>query len=238
MKIKSILRKVILYYNALMHKNEPKIFCISMQRTGTTSVGKFFCDFGYRWAGWPSDMKNGWSLACYNGDYESVFSSLDFKSANSYEDSPWFYPGLYKILYHRFPNAKFILWTRDPDAWYNSMVNHSGGDILGRAKIHCKVYRRELEYFDLLNTGEIDEKNENQLGSKKIMKVTNQAEYYKEIYRLHAIEVEDFFKEFAPDALHVGTLEDPLKWQKLGAFLDVTVPENYESHENISPIVK
>lgn len=33
------------------------VFCISMQRTGTTSVGKFFQDFGFNWAGWPMDKK-------------------------------------------------------------------------------------------------------------------------------------------------------------------------------------
>ncbi|GAH96486.1 unnamed protein product, partial [marine sediment metagenome] len=113
----------------------------------------------------------------------------------------------YKILYHRFPNAKFILFTKDPDSWYQSMIKHSDGDIIGRGMTHCKVYRRELEYFDLLQAGKIDEKNENQLSTKKVMKLTNQAEHYKEIYRLHKLEVQDFFDRFSPDSLHVGNLD-------------------------------
>jgi len=234
MGIKLLVKKVILIYNAIVYKNDPKIFCISMQRTGTSSVGNFFREFNYRWAGWPADEKNKWSTSCHNGDYEAVFSSLDFRAANAFEDSPWFHPGFYKILYHRFPNAKFVLFTRDPDKWYQSMIKHSDGDIIGTGRGHCKVYRRELEYFDLLHEGKLDEKNENQISTKKVMTLTNKAEHYKEIYRLHTLEVQDFFNRFSPDSLFVGSLEDPLKWQKLGEFLNIQVPDNYSSHENKS----
>jgi hypothetical protein len=34
--------------------------------------------------------------------------------------------------------------------------------------------------------------------------------------------------------LYVGRLEDPDKWQKMGEFLGVDVPESYTSHENRS----
>jgi len=237
MKVKTILKTLVSEIHTIIHKNDAKVFCISIQRTGTTSVGKFLQDFGYRWAGWDADKKNKWSLSLYNGDYESIFSSSDFIEANAYEDSPWFFPNFYKVLYHRFPNAKFIFFTRDSDSWYKSMVKHSGGDVLGRAKIHSKIYRRELEYFDLLASGEIDEKNENEIDNRKKMKLTNQAEHYKNIYKLHTIEVKNFFNEFAPDSLYIGNLEDPDKWQKLGNFLNIKVSENYDSHENISKIV-
>lgn len=203
-----------------------------MQRTGTTSVGKFFRDFGFRWAGWPQDHKNGWSRHWYEGNYEAIFSSLDFRLANAYEDSPWWAPGLYKVLYHRFPQAKFILFTRDPDAWFQSMVNHSGNNVIGVSKFHCKVYRRELEYFDLLQAGLIDEQKENQISSEKIMKLSGHAEHYKAIYRLHTIEALDFFNSHAPNSLFHGNLEDADKWIKLGEFLGICVPKGYQCHEN------
>lgn len=205
-----------------------------MQRTGTTSVGKFFRDFGLRWAGWNADFDNGWSGSWYECNYEKIFSSVDFKIANAYEDSPWFLPGFYKILYSRFQGAKFILFTRDPDAWFASMIKHSAGNVLGNSRIHCKVYRRELEYFDLLHSGNIDEQVENQFFSEKKLKLINCAEHYKEIYRLHNTEVVDFFHRHSPESLHVGSLEDPNKWQKLGDFLGVKVPSNYACHENKS----
>jgi hypothetical protein len=211
-----------------------RYFCVSMQRTGTTSIGKFFRDFGFQWAGWPHSERNNWYELAYEGDFENIFSSVDFRSANAFEDSPWFFPDFYKMLFHRFPNSKFILLTRDPDAWFQSMLKHSRGNIIGKARIHCKVYRRELEYFDLLRSGAIDEEVENQLFSEKKMKIIGHAEHYKSIYLRHNIEVQDFFRRHAPEALYVGSLEDPEKWNKLGRFLNIEVPVNYESHENKS----
>ena len=205
-----------------------------MQRTGTTSVGKFFRDFGYAWAGWPADEKNDWSAAWYRGDVEAIFSSADFRAANAFEDSPWFLPDFYKLLFHRFPRAKFVLFTRDPDAWFDSMLRHSGGNVIGRTRIHCKVYRRELEYLELVRTGLLDEEIENEIYRPKTMKMSDRAAHYKNIYRLHNLEVQDFFRIHRPDALHVGTLEDPDKWKKLAAFLEIAIPDGYESYENRS----
>lgn len=218
--------------NLHLDYGEPRFFCISMQRTGTTSVGKFFRDFGFRWAGWEADLKNNWSGDWHEGAYENIFNSPDFINANAFEDSPWFLPDFYKILYNRFPNAKFILFTRDPEAWFRSMVSHSGGNIIGGARGHCKVYRRELEYYDLLHSGKINEEIENSPSIEKEMKIIGHADHYKEVYRLHSIEVKDFFRRHKPEALFVGELEDTEKWIKLGEFLGVDVPTDYTSHEN------
>jgi sulfotransferase family protein len=215
--------------------DQDRVFCLSMQRTGTTSVGRFFRDFGFRWAGWPADASNNWSDAWYRGDFAAIFSSPDFRSANAFEDSPWFLPDFYKILFNRFPNAKFVLFARDPDAWFRSMVRHSGGDVIGITRIHCKVYRREREYQELVSSGAIDEDAENQVFSRKTMKIVDHARHYQEIYRLHNAEVQDFFRRHRPDALHMGSLEDPDKWTKLGNFLGLEVPAKYDSHENASP---
>lgn len=218
----------------LLAGSSEKVFCISMQRTGTTSVGRFFRDFGYKWAGWPADEKNDWSASWCQGDYEKIFTSADFRSATAYEDSPWWFPDFYRILFHRFPGSRFILFIRDPDAWFRSMVKHSGNNIIGRAEIHCKAYRRELEYLELLHGGVIDEQVENRMWTEKTMKLEGFADHYKAVYRRHNLEVQEFFRKHAPEALHVGQLEDPLKWVKLGKFLGVAVPSGYEYHENIS----
>lgn len=232
--MKKTLRRLIAILKLPLYYGEKKYFCISIQRTGTTSVGKFFRDFGFRWAGWPTSLRNHWVGSWYEGDFERIFSSLDFRLANAYEDAPWFAPEFYKVLYHRFPRSKFILFRRDPDAWFQSMLKHSGGNIIGKSRTHSKYYRRELEYFDLLQSGRIDEALENKIHSEKTMKLGGWAEHYKELYRLHNIEIQDFFNRHDPTALHVGNLEDPAKWQKLGAYLGVHVPSHYEAHENKS----
>lgn len=232
--MKRRIKRVLTLATLPLYDRARRVFCLSMQRTGTSSVGRFFRDFGFRWAGWPTSLRNQWSLAWYNGDYEAIFSSTDFRRTNAYEDSPWFCPGFYKILYHRFPEAKFVLFTRDPDDWFQSMMNHSRGNVLGRTDIHSKIYRRESEFLEMLNAGRIDETEEDDPHGKREMKLWGHEAHYKSVYTLHNHEVVDYFGQHAPDALHVGTLEDADKWQKLGDFLRVPVPSHYESHENAS----
>ena len=138
--IKNCLKLV---YNNFKWKGSNRIFCISMQRSGTTSVGDFFSSFGYPVARNSIAWKNKWSKHWYNGDYDSIFSSKEFNSYQVFEDDPWWLPEFYKVLYHKFPNAKFILLTRDSESWFNSMLSHSKGKTLGNTKLHCKIYRRE-----------------------------------------------------------------------------------------------
>lgn len=106
--------------------------------------------------------------------------------------------------------------------------------MIGRAKNHCKIYRRELEYYKLLAEGKIDGRVENDRNADKTMTLTGHANRYKNVYRLHNLEVKEFFNSHAPNALHVGQLEDPRKWQKLGDFLGVEVPSGYSVHANQS----
>lgn len=209
-----------------------RVFCISMQKTGTTSVGQFFRDFGFRWAGWPADEAYNWSWACYEGNYEVIFRSKAFRHANAFEDSPWFYPGFYRILYHRFPGSRFVLFERDATAWFQSLSDHAAGTVVGRTKSHCKIYRREVEYFDRVDRAILDEAIENELYSAKTMTLLDMEDHYKSIYSLHNREVKDFFQRNNPDALFHGHLDDPLKWVKLGRFLGVDVQDDYDAHAN------
>ena len=55
----SKLKKVAGYLRASFGK---KIFCISFQRTGTTSTGQFFIDHGYSVATWAVGKRNKWSV--------------------------------------------------------------------------------------------------------------------------------------------------------------------------------
>jgi hypothetical protein len=223
-----------LLLKAAVYKNSPRVFCISMQRSGTTSVGKFFRDCGFRWAGWPNDIKNSWSDAWIEGNHEYIFSSPEFRAANAFEDSPWFLPGMYQVLFHRFPGSKFVLLTRDSDQWFKSMVKHSNGNVLGRTRTHCHIYRRERDYLNLLGNSDYSADIENQYFSQKTLKLEGYAQHYKDVYEQHNLGAMEFFQRNAPDALFTAPLNDDKKWQKLGAFLGVNVPEDYDSHENQS----
>lgn len=212
----------------------PRIFCLSMQRTGTSSVGKFLRDMGYDWAGWPHAERNHWIKQWYDGDFEKIFNSVDFRKANIFEDIPWWLPEFYKFIFHRFPNSQFILFTRHPDAWFQSMLSHSGGDVTYEERVHAKTYRREWEYHDLMASGQIRESAETSAKLSKVMKLKALGDHYKAIYLLHNMEVQDYFRRKAPNALFTGVLEDANKWIKLGRFLGKDVPSSYTAHLNAS----
>ncbi len=159
------------------------IFCISLQRNGTTSVGDFFRKFKFNVAGYKFTRDNNWTQSWYCGDYEKIFKSKDFKNHQVFEDDPWWATDFYKYLFFRFPNAKFILITRDQDKWFNSMLSHSEGMTLGNTQIHCKIYGREIEFEEY--------KRKNGILKTDIFPVDNllsldgKKEHYLKKYNLH-----------------------------------------------------
>jgi hypothetical protein len=108
--------------------SEEKIFCIGLNKTGTTSLEKALVQLGYR----MGDQYSGEMLS-------PEYAKRNFKpllelclTANAFQDAPFSFPYTYVILDHYFPNAKFILTVRDStDQWYDSMV-----------KFHSKKYGR------------------------------------------------------------------------------------------------
>jgi Sulfotransferase domain len=213
-------------------KGNSRIFCISMQRSGTTSVGNFFTHFGYPTCNTNKPLTRYWSRCWYDGDFETIFKSKEFLSYQVFEDNPWWSPSFYKILYHRFPNSKFILMNRDSDDWFKSMISLSDGKTLGNTKRHCKIYRRELEFYKKLDFN--DNFKPEELEIDNLMDLKGFEEHYKSIYEIHNREVIDFFKSKDSGALFHCSLYDKDKWYQLGKFLDFSVPKDFEIHSNKS----
>jgi hypothetical protein len=211
-----------------------KIFCISMQRNGTTSVGDFLADHGYRVARWGDSRSNRWTYKWHIGDYESIFKSLAFRSFQAFEDDPWWMPDFYRVLNHRFPNAKFILFYRDPDKWFDSMKKHSQGKTLGNTYRHCRVYRRMTEYYEKIDSDPnfcpaLNDEIDNLLTLDESIR-----EHYKKIYFEYNREAIEFFKKHGPEKLFHARLEDESKWKDLGDFLGIKVKSDYNVHSNRS----
>lgn len=222
--------KALLNYHFI--KKKQKVFCISIQRTGTTSVGDFLEDHGFRVARYSDSRYFNWSHCWHIGDYERIFKSIAFNSFQAFEDDPWWLPDFYKVLFHRFPEAKFILFYRDSNKWFDSLLKHSGGKILGNTHRHCKVYRRLSEYYSRLDNDVDFNPTENQVDN--LLSLDGKREHYKTIYEENNREVIDYFKRFAPQSLFVAKLEDTEKWIKLGQFLGVEVELAYNVHSNKS----
>ena len=208
-----------------------RVFCLSMPRNGIASLGRFGRDFGLRTALAPAHREHRWTEAWLAGDFDAIFASRQFEDAQLVAGAPWWLPEFYKVAFQRFPTARFVLLTREPAAWFDSMLAESGGWASGDSRVHAKAFRRELEFLRLLHAGEIDDRLD---ARGRRLSLRGLASHYSEVYRLHNSEVMDFFGRHAPDALHWGELEDPRLWRRLAAFLGFEVPIGYRCHINAS----
>ncbi len=214
----------------MFFKKKEKVFCISFQRTGTTSVGEFFLKHGFSVATWNVSVKNNWTKYWFEGDYESIFNSTDFKKNTVFEDNPWWCLDFYKILYHRFPKAKFILFTRDSNKWFDSMVSHSNGKTLGNTYVHCKIYDREQEFHHKFP----NYLYQNHTIDNLLEIIESNREHYIKLYENRNREVIAFFNRNNNSRLILLKLEDGDKWQKLGLFFKIKVEPLFSIHANAS----
>ena len=206
-----------------------RVFCLSMPRNGTASFGRFCRDHGLRIALAPAHREHRWTEAWLAGNFEAIFASRQFADAQVVAGAPWWLPEFYKVAFQRFPTARFVLLTREPNAWFASMLAQADGFASGDSRVHAKAFRRELEFLRGLHAGDLDDRLD---ACGRRLSMHGLAAHYSEVYRLHNSEVLDFFGRHAPDALHWGELEDPRLWRRLGGFLGLDVPAGYHCRIN------
>jgi hypothetical protein len=94
-----------------------KVFCVGWQKTGTKSLGLALSFLGYKVATWSPDLFYRW----HEGKLEQLIERA--RGAQAFDDFPWLLA--YREFDHAFPDAKFILTTRDSDArWLASLQKH------------------------------------------------------------------------------------------------------------------
>ena len=208
-----------------------KIFCISMQRSGTTSVGFFLERWGLKHLSRPVAMQNKlfWTRHVLDQNYKRVFSSEFFDKYEVFEDDPFWLRDFYKILHKKFPGSKFILLERDSSSWFKSMIRHSNGYSTGISENHARIYEREQDFEWLKkNIPDFD-------GRKHKMVIFDKPEHYMNIYEKHYSEARQYFDSEEPDALFYGMLNDKDIWRRLSQWLNLPEVEGeYVSHRHKS----
>lgn len=113
----------------LYGRPQAKVFCVGFQKTGTTSLQYALSLMGYRVAGYMS--------AHGHETPEDLFSHacILLPRFDSFADNPW--PLYFREFDAMFPDAKFILTTRDPNKWYESVCKHFGDSPI---KMHQWIY--------------------------------------------------------------------------------------------------
>lgn len=101
-----------------------KIFCIGLNKTGTTSLERALVDLGYK----PGDQVRGELLidSWIKRDFNPIIDLC--KTAEFFQDAPFSFPFTFAHLDMAFPDSKFILTVRsDPEQWYKSITKFHGG---------------------------------------------------------------------------------------------------------------
>lgn len=183
-----------------------KLFYTSLQRCGTKSFGEFFRRNGLKVASWPETSKNNWiEIALVQGRLDVLVESDAFNAYSVFEDGPWFDIAVIRYLYWRCPDSRFVYFRRPVEDWFNSMLNHSAGAIIGNPKRHCMIYNRLAEYYEAVESG----------NQKPRLTMRGQFEHYRTQFENHALQIRAFFEDKPKDRFFRGELYDADKWRKL-----------------------
>lgn len=189
-----------LHYYFLSHfyrffSKKDKVFGIGLNKTGTTSLNIFMRNFDY-FSSWSTPSVDKCKLMLSN---ETVL----YKEAERFdlhEDWPW--PMVYKKIFFKYPNSKFILTLRDtPEQWFNSLKNTSSK--------HGNSQHKKLFY----NTDDVKDADKDRL---------------IELYLNHESEVVQFFNENGADQLLVFKTSEENKESKICEFLGLDNINNYK----------
>lgn len=127
--IKSFKRKIKQNLWEFKNRNQPKIFGVGNNKTGTTSLKRAMQDIGFR----IGDQRTAERLATdwAKRDFKPI---VDYcKTAEFFQDVPFSKPFTFVALDQAYPDSKFILTIRDnPEQWYNSLT-----------KFHAKLWGKD-----------------------------------------------------------------------------------------------
>jgi|GEM_PF-923052 len=106
------LRKVVKKYKSqnFPDYSAPKVFCIGLSRTATSSLYQALKILGFHTIHW------------LNPHTQKVISDEDFLVFDGFADILVSYQ--FEKLYYTFPNAKFIYTTRTIESWVHSITTH------------------------------------------------------------------------------------------------------------------
>lgn len=96
-----------------------KVFCIGLNKTGTTTLQRTLTDLGFQFANQRKGEKllDAWLLR----DWHAIAAFAE--SAEAFQDVPFSLPYTFQAMHSAFPRAKFILSVRaNSDEWLGSLT--------------------------------------------------------------------------------------------------------------------
>ncbi len=198
----------------LFKKSKQKIFCIGLNKTGTTSLGLFFENVEYKVA---KQREGELLLKPYiNRDFKDITKYVIKSKYNVFQDIPFSLPLTFPHLDDSIPNSKFILTVRNnSEDWYNSILKfHSDFYNKGFKPTYESLVNSKYMYkgwsWDIMN--EVYIKDKNNLYNKK---------EFIAVYDNHINSVLNYFKN-KPESLIVINLSKDEDFERLCQFLKIS----------------
>lgn len=115
-------KKVRRAINRIRVQNNPKIFCIGKNKTGTTSLKVVFEQLNFV-VGEQDVAEHLFDQHFLKEEYQPILNYC--RSAEVFQDVPFSFHKIIPVLDKAFPGSKFILTVRDSEEqWYNSFVKY------------------------------------------------------------------------------------------------------------------
>lgn len=171
-----------------------KIFGIGFHKTGTTSLSQALQLLGFRVTG-PNGVNDPDIAVNARGLAAGLVDKFD-----AFQDNPW--PILYRELVDDYPNEKFILTYRSPEAWIQSQVRHFGKQ---QTPMRQWIYGKGCPE-----------------GNERL---------YLKRYQKHNKDVVAYFKKKKIKLLGLN-IEAGEGWEKLCPYLGVDIPDQPFPHAN------
>lgn len=208
------LRSLKVFSNNLINQvrsaGKTKIFCIGLNKTGTTSVKKAWEELGVVVGnqGTARGLLHPWIMR----DFRPIIKYS--RSAQAFQDSPFSFPYTYIGLDQAFPESKFILTIRnDPEQWYNSII-----------KFHGKLWaNNSIPTKNDLQNAVNGEKGRPWIVNRALFDSPEDDPYQKEaliiFYENHIKQVKDYFK-FRQKDLLVINISDKNSYKEFCEFIN------------------
>ncbi len=185
-----------------------KIFCIGLNKTGTTSLHQAFGILGIKSVHFRDDDGNNIKEIILHNYQKgnNILKGLESYDAFTDWDNSTNTIEIFKEFDKQYPNSKFILNTRELNSWLDSRETHVKRNQL------AKQNNPEANITWL----EIDRKG------------------WERLYKDHHKEVNDYFKDRKEDLLVIDVTKGD-GWEKLCSFLNVPLPKSPFPKRNVAP---
>jgi hypothetical protein len=196
-----------------------KIFCVGLNKTGTTSLDVAFKQLGFRTAE-AVHLLDDWAKR----DFRQLIDLC--QTADAFQDIPFSLPFTYPVLDYAFPNSKFILTVRNStDEWYRSLTTFHT-NLIGKGRLPTA---EDLKASPILYDGWL-------WSTLHLIGGVDEADPYNRerwtrLYEEHNANILSYFR-YRPESLLVLNLAEASAMSRLCAFLGV--PDNGMSMPHIT----